>query len=63
METLYSVPESVGSVETLTKPQFDILDEFVIVEVYDFPSLTVIPADVGWHYVVFNRHFFSSRYA
>ena len=49
METIYTVPESVGSVEVcvnLTQPTFDILDEFVVVEVYDFPSSVVIPADV-----------------
>ena len=49
METTYTVPESVGSVEVcvnLTRPTFDILDEFVVVEVYDFPSSVVIPADV-----------------
>ena len=49
METVYIVPESVGSVEVcvnLTRPQIDILDEFVVVEVYDFPSSVVIPADV-----------------
>ena len=49
VETIYTVPESVGSVEVcvnLTKPQIDILDEFVVVEVYDFPSSVLIPADV-----------------
>ena len=49
METIYTVPESVGSVEVcvnLTKPTFDILEEFVVVEVYDFPSSVLIPADV-----------------
>ena len=49
METIYTVPESVGSVRVcvnLTHPQIDILDEFVIVEVTDFPSSVVIPADV-----------------
>ena len=30
----------------LTKPQIDILDEFVVVEVSDFPSSVNIPADV-----------------
>ena len=30
----------------LTKPQIDILDEFVVVEVIDFPSSVYIPADV-----------------
>ena len=50
METIYTVPESVGSVEVcvnLTKPQFDILEEFVVVEVTDFPSSVVIPANVA----------------
>ena len=50
METVYTVPESVGSVEVcviLTKPQFDILEEFIIVEVTDFPSSVYIPADVA----------------
>ena len=49
VETIYTVPESVGSVEVcvnLTKPQIDIFDEFVVVEVYDFPSSVLIPADV-----------------
>ena len=49
METVYTVPESVGSVEVcvnLTRPQIDIFDEFVIVEVTDFPSSVYIPADV-----------------
>ena len=49
VETIYTVPESVGSVEVcvnLTQPQIDILDEFVVVEVYDFPSSVLIPADV-----------------
>ena len=48
METVYIVSESVGSVEVcvnLTRPQIDILDEFVVVEVTDFPSSVVIPAD------------------
>ena len=43
-----TVSEGVGSVEVcvnLTRPQVDILDGFVIVEVYDFPSSAVIPAD------------------
>ena len=30
----------------LTQPQIDILDEFVVVEVIDFPSSVYIPADV-----------------
>ena len=49
METIYTVPEDVGTVEVcvnLTKPQIDILDEFVVVEVSDFPSSVYIPADV-----------------
>ena len=49
VETIYTLPESVGSVEVcvnLTKPQFDILEEFVVVEVTDFPSSVVIPANV-----------------
>ena len=49
METIYTVPESVGSVEVcvyLTKPQFDILEEFAVVEVTDFPSSVYIPVDV-----------------
>ena len=49
METVYTVSESVGSVEVcvnLTHPQIDILDEFVIVEVTDFPSSVYIPAGV-----------------
>ena len=49
VETMYTVPEDVGSVEVcvnLTKPVVDILDEFVVVEVYDFPSSVVIPANV-----------------
>ena len=50
VETVYTVPESVGSVEVcviLTKPQFNILEEFIIVEVTDFPSSVYIPADVA----------------
>ena len=49
METTYIVPEDVGTVEVcvnLTKPSFDILDQFVVVEVIDFPSSVYIPADV-----------------
>ena len=49
MKTTYTVPEDVGTVEVcvnLTKPQMDILDEFVVVEVSDFPSSVYIPADV-----------------
>ena len=49
VETIYTVAESVGTQEVcveLTQPSFDILDEFVVVEVYDFPSSVVIPEDV-----------------
>ena len=51
MKTIYTVPEDVGTVEVcvnLTKPGLDtdILDEFVVVEVIDFPSSVYIPADV-----------------
>ena len=49
MKTIYTVPEDVGTVEVcvnLTKPQIDILDEFVVVEVFDFPSSVYIPANV-----------------
>ena len=49
VETIYTVPESVSSVEVcvnFTKPQIDIFDEFVVVEVYDFPSSVLIPSDV-----------------
>ena len=49
MKAIYTVPEDVGTVEVcvnLTKPQIDILDEFVVVEVSDFPSSVYIPADV-----------------
>ena len=49
MKTIYTVPEDVGTVEVcvnLTKPQIGILDEFVIVEVSDFPSSVYIPANV-----------------
>ena len=50
MKTIYTVPESVGTVEVcvnLTKPQIDILNEFIVVEVTDFPSSVYIPADVA----------------
>ena len=46
METIYTVSESVGSVEvcvSLTQPTFDILDQFVVVEVTDFPSSVYLP--------------------
>ena len=50
VETIYTVPESVGSVEVcvnLTRPTFDILEEFVVVvEVTDFPFSVLIPANV-----------------
>ena len=49
MKTTYTVPEDVGTVEVcvnLTKPQINIFDEFVVVEVTDFPSSVYIPADV-----------------
>ena len=49
VEKTYIVPENVGSVEVcvnLTQPPADILDEFVVVEVYDFPSSVLIPAGV-----------------
>ena len=48
METVYTVSESVGSVEVcvnLTRPQFDILDEFVTVEVYGYLSSDYIPVN------------------
>ena len=48
MDTLYTVSEGAGSVEVcvnLTQPSIDILDEFVIVEVVDFPSSVYIPAN------------------
>ena len=50
VETVYTVPESAGSVEVcvnLTKSLFDILEEFVVVEVYDYPSSVYVPADVA----------------
>ena len=49
LETVYTVSEGVGSVEVcvnLTHPQVDILDEFVVVEVIDFPSSIYIPGGV-----------------
>ena len=48
VETVYTVSESDGSVEvcvSLTRPQFDIFEEFVVVEVTDFPSSVVIPTN------------------
>ena len=49
VETVYTIAESNGSVEVcvnLTQPQVDILDEFVVVKVIDFPSSTYIPVNV-----------------
>ena len=51
VETQYTVMEGMGSVEVcvnLTKPGLDtdILDQFVVVEVSNFPSSVYIPADV-----------------
>ena len=51
VETQYTVMEGMGSVEVcvnLTQPGLDtdILDEFVVVEVSNFPSSVYIPADV-----------------
>ena len=46
METVYTVLESAGSVEVcvhLVVPQFDILDETIIVEIYDNESSIYIP--------------------
>ena len=48
VETFYTVREDVGTVEVcvnLTKPPFDFVAEFVIVEVSDFPSSVVIPSN------------------
>ena len=48
VETVYTVFENVGSVEvcvSLTRPQFDIFDEFVVVEVTDYPSSVYIPTN------------------
>ena len=48
METTYTVPEDVGTVEVcvnLTQPQIDILEEFVVVDVYDDATSVYIPAD------------------
>ena len=48
VETIYTVSEDVGSVEicvNFTQPQLDILDEFVVVEVIDFPSSFYVPAN------------------
>ena len=48
VETVYTVSEGVGSVEVcvnLTQPQVDILEEFVVVDVFDFPSSVYIPAN------------------
>ena len=49
METVYTVSEGVGSVKVcvnLTQPQVDILEEYVVVEVIDFPSSVYIPTNV-----------------
>ena len=38
----------MGTVElcvNLTQPHYDILDEFVVVEVIDFPSSVYVPTD------------------
>ena len=48
METIYTVSEDVGIVEVcvnLTQPHYDIFDEFVVVEVFDFPSSVYVPTD------------------
>ena len=48
METVYTVSEDVGSMDVcvnLTQPQVDILEEYVVVEVIDFPSSVYIPGD------------------
>ena len=50
VQRIYAVPESAGSVEVcvnLTRSPVDILDEFVVVEVYNFPSSIYVPADVA----------------
>ena len=51
METVYTVLENTGSVEVcvnLIRPLFDFLgDEFVVVEVYDYPSSVYIPANAS----------------
>lgn len=48
VRTVYTVLESMGSVEVcvnLTRPEIDILEETVRVEVYDFRNSVNIPAD------------------
>ena len=50
VQTSYTVSESAGSVEVcvnLTRPQIDIFDEFVVVEVTDFPSSVYIPLNAA----------------
>ena len=45
VETVYTVLENVSSVEicvNLTQPQIDILEEYVVVEVTDFPKSVYI---------------------
>ena len=49
MRRIYTVPENVGSVEVcvnLTRPPVNILNESIVVEVYNFPPSIFIPADV-----------------
>ena len=46
MKTTYTVDESVGSVSVcvnLTRPEVDILDDTVNVDVIDYPSSVYIP--------------------
>ena len=46
MQTIYTVIEDEGPVRVcvnLTKPDFDILEEMVFVELLDFPSSVYIP--------------------
>ena len=46
MKTTYTVDESVGSVSVcvnLTRPEVDILDETVNINVIDYPSSVYIP--------------------
>ena len=48
MKTVYTVSESDGSVEVcvnLTQPQVDILEEFVVVRVYDYIFSVHIPSN------------------
>ena len=47
MKTTYTVDESVGSVSVcvnLTRPEVDILDDTVNVDVIDYPSSVYIPS-------------------